>query len=243
MAALGRDIKLSIKRIEGIEIFRPKSGTPRFAQTYLKDCTPSDWDAPAGATEAWIRSRLAATQETVSGRTPIAWMKQVTRFTTSSGMVPRLVHRAGEAPAGRRASEQAAARAALADALNGVRLLHLLPLRHRSVMAALPESLRETESLSQAAIRVEVARDRASEAKVALAIEAVSLLRGLQPEGIAQRERSRSVSKPLIRQTSLGRRELLGTSPADGSPWKWARARPSVGGRHGEGPTSREPSR
>ena len=53
----------------------------------------------------------------------------------------------------------------------------------------MPEFLRKTESLSQAAIRVEVARDRASEAKVALAIEAVSLLRGLRSQmGIAQRE-------------------------------------------------------
>ena len=195
MAAPGRDIKLSIKRIEGYRNFLTKVwNATRFAQTYLKDCTPSDWDAPAGATEAWIRSRLAATQETVSEAFDAYRLDEaghaIYHFIWHE-LCDWFIELAKRPLRDGEASEQAAARAALADALNGaLRLLHpFCPFVTEALWAALPEFLRKTESLSQAAIRVEVARDRASEAKVALAIEAVSLLRGLRSQmGIAQRE-------------------------------------------------------
>ena len=109
MAAPGRDIKLSIKRIEGIRASDQVWNATRFAQTYLKDCTPSDWDAPAGATEAWIRSRLAATQETVSEAFDAYRLDEaghaIYHFIWHQAL--RLVHRAGEAPTAGRRGERA----------------------------------------------------------------------------------------------------------------------------------------
>ncbi len=195
MAAPGRDIKLSIKRIEGYRNFLTKVwNATRFAQSFLDACEPSDWDAPAGATERWIRSRLAATQETVS-----AAFAQYRLDEAGNAIYHFIWHElcdwyielAKRPLREGTAEEQAAARAALADALSGaLRLLHpFCPYVTDSLWPALPAFLRDHDSLCRAQYGVSVERDEATENQIGLAIEAVGLLRGLRGQmGIKPRE-------------------------------------------------------
>ena len=195
MAAPGRDIKLSIKRIEGYRNFLTKVwNATRFAQAYFGDCKPSDWKASAGPSEQWIRSRLAATQETVRDAFDAYRLDEaghaIYHFVWHE-LCDWYIELAKRPLRDGTADEQAAARAALADALSGaLRLLHpFCPFVTDALWPALPEFMRESETLCQARLTIDTARNLESEAQIGLAIEAVSLLRGLRSQMcIRQRE-------------------------------------------------------
>ncbi|MDE0881788.1 MAG: valine--tRNA ligase [Myxococcota bacterium] len=195
MAAPGRDIKMNMQRIEGYRNFLTKVwNATRFAQTYLVDCQPSDWQAPSGATERWIRSRLAATQDTVKSAFAeyrLDEAGQAIYHFIWHELCDWYIELAKRPLRSDDELESAAARAALADALSGaLRMLHpFCPFVTEELWAALPLFMRDAESLSKARFEVEVERDPAAESQIALAIEAVGLLRALRGQmGIKPRE-------------------------------------------------------
>ncbi len=195
MAAPGRDLKMSVKRIEGYRNFLTKVwNATRFAQTYLGDCQESDWDAPAGATEQWIRSRLADTQHKVKEAFDAYRLDEaghaIYHFIWHE-LCDWYIELSKRPLRDGSADESAAARAALADALSGaLRLLHpFCPFVTDALWPALPAFMRESDSLCLAQLTFDAQRNLDSEAQIALAIEAVGLLRGLRGQmGINPRE-------------------------------------------------------
>ena len=189
-SAMGRDIRLSLERIDGNRAFANKVwNAARFAQMHLDDFDPASSRLAGGPAERWIRTRFSrATEEFREALDGY-------RFNDAATVVYRFLWNefcdwyvelsklslGGEDAAARKAAQQT-----LVDVLDAsLRLLHpLMPFLTEEVWRALPRQGETPPSVVCAAFpRAEdFARDEAAEAGVEQLIAVVRALRTLRSE-------------------------------------------------------------
>ena len=189
-SAMGRDIRLSLDRIDGNRAFANKVwNAARFAQMHLEDFDPTADRAAGGPAERWIRTRLSRTVEEYRAAL------DGYRFNDAATAIYRFLWNefcdwyvelaklslGGEDLEARRAAQQT-----LVEVLDAaLRLLHpLMPFLTEELWRALPREGEPPPSVVRAAFprADDFERDAAAEAGVEQLIEVVRALRTIRSE-------------------------------------------------------------